>query len=754
MRRPEPLVLLTQILFSLVGAGPLAASPEAPTVTGRVTATDGTPLAEAVVEVLDLGRSARTDGDGRYVLAQLPSGTFVLSFRMIGYAPAVRRVTVGAVDLVVDMTLKPSAIELPAVQVTASANATSPLESPQPTTVLDGDAIRQAEAPNLGATLEGVAGVHSLGTGIGIGKPVIRGLTSNRVLVLDDGQRLETQQWGDEHGPQIEAAGAERIEIIRGPASVLYGSDALGGVINVIPPAVPDAIGRSSFAHATLSGGFATDNRQPDGSVALEAASGGLGVRFAGTGRNSGNVRTPDYELWNSGNRALNGTAELAYRGSFGRLTARYTYRDERIELTDEDPAATPFQRIGEHRARAELLLPLGAARLEANAGYERNRRREFEAAGAADVALGLVSTTYTGEIHVHHPPAGPFAGIVGVAGQHTAFDKFGEETLIPDTRASSLGAFAFEQADLGRWQLSLGARYDFRHLDVSDDAELGVAAQTRTWNSITGNLGILYHAAPPVALVLNVGRGFRAPSSFDLFSNGVHEGTLAFERGDPNLKTEKSLNADLALRIVSASAVVELGGFANVIQDYIFTVPTTEVDSASGFQIFDVAQGNALLAGLEASIDLHATPYLHLHGTADYVRGQNTTTHEPLPSMPPLRISYGARLEGDLGRRLRNAYFSVGAETNARQSRLDPAEAEFFADAFDGAGYRPTGYTLLHLGAGCALPAGTGRMMRLDLMLRNALNTAYADFLSRIKTNASNPGQGRNLVGRVTVEF
>jgi iron complex outermembrane receptor protein len=253
---------------------------------------------------------------------------------------------------------------------------------------------------------------------------------------------------------------------------------------------------------------------------------------------------------------------------------------------------------------------------------------------------------------------------------------------------------------------------------------------------------------------VLNVGRGFRAPSSFDLFSNGVHEGTLAFERGDPNLKTEKSLNADLALRIVSASAVVELGGFANVIQDYIFTVPTTEVDSASGFQIFDVAQGNALLAGLEASIDLHATPYLHLHGTADYVRGQNTTTHEPLPSMPPLRISYGARLEGDLGRRLRNAYFSVGAETNARQSRLDPAEAEFFADAFDGAGYRPTGYTLLHLGAGCALPAGTGRMMRLDLMLRNALNTAYADFLSRIKTNASNPGQGRNLVGRVTVEF
>ncbi len=755
MRRLHPWVDLPLVLFSLtIITPPAAAAPAAPSVTGRVTTPDGAPLAGATVEVLDLGRSVQTDPDGRYVLRQMPSGSFSVSFRAIGYAPELRRVTVGSADLTIDVTLKPSAIELPAVQVTASANATSALESPQPTTVLDADAIRRAEAPSLGETLEGVAGVHSLGTGVGIGKPVIRGLTSNRVLVLDDGQRLETQQWGDEHGPQIEAAGAERIEIIRGPASVLYGSDALGGVINVIPPGLPDAIGRSPFMHGSLSGGFSTDNRQPDGTMSLEAASGGFGFRASGTGRTSENVRTPTYELWNSGNRALNGSAELGYRGPFGVVTGRYTYRDERIELTDEDPAATPFQRIGEHRARVDLLLPVGAWRLEANAGYERNRRREFEEAGATTVTLGLLSTSYTGEVHVHHPTVGPFAGILGVAGQHTGFDKFGAETLIPGTRAGNVGAFAFEQADLGRWQLSFGARYDYRHLEVSDDAGLGVAAQTRSWNSLTGNLGILYHVAQPVALVLNVGRGFRAPSSFDLFSNGVHEGTLAFERGDPALKTEKSLNTDLALRILSATTVLEIGGFANVIQDYIFTVPTTDVDSASGFQIFDVAQGNALLTGVESSIEFHATPFLHLHGTADYVRGQNTTTHEPLPSMPPLRATYGARLEGDLGHGLRDAYFSVGGETNARQSRLDPNEAGFFAAAFDGAGYQSRGYTLLNLAAGCALPTGPGWAMRLDVTLRNVLNTAYADFLSRIKTNALNPGQGRNLLARVTMEF
>ncbi len=727
---------------------------DAPSITGRVTTPDGTPVTGALVEVLDLERTVATDDEGRYVVSRMPTGTFVVSFRAIGYAPEVRRVTIGSTNLTLDVTLKPSPIELPSVQITATANATSALESPQPTTVVDAEAIRRTQAPSLGATLQGVAGVHNLSTGVGIGKPVIRGLTSNRVLILDNGQRLETQQWGDEHGPNIEVAGADRIEVIRGPASVLYGSDALGGVINVIPAGLPDAIGRSPFMHARLSGGFATDNRQPDGTIAIEGASGGLGFRASGTGRTSGNIHTPNYELWNSGNRAVSGTSELGYHGSFGTVSGRYTYRDERIELTDEDPTATPYQRIGEHRARLDLLFPLGAYRLQANAGYERNRRREFEEAAATDVALGLLSTAFTSDLHIHHPMVGPFIGIIGLSGQHTQFDKFGEETLIPNSRANNLGVYAFEQAELGPWRLSLGARYDYRHLDVSDDADIGVTAQTRTWNSVTGNVGLLYHVAEPVALVLNLGRGFRTPSTFDLFSNGVHEGTIAFERGNANLKNETSINTDLAVRVLSSNAVAELGGFVNVIQDFIFTVPTTETDPASGFQIFDVSQGDALLSGVETSIDVHPTAYLHLHGTADYVRGQNTTTHEPLPSIPPLRATYGVRLEGDLGTALHDAYLSVGGETNARQTRVNPSEAAFFAEAFDGAGYQSAGYTLVNVGAGCALPTSTAWSMRVDLTLRNVLNTAYADYLSRLKTNALNPGQGRSLGARVTMEF
>ena len=714
---------------------------------------EGPPLAFARVSLVEIGRSGETSADGVYSFEAVAPGTYTLSIAMIGYAPQVRRITVSDGDVTADFALKASALELSTVQVTASATATSTFNSPQPTTVVDADALRTAQAPSLGETLSGMPGVHSLSTGVGIGKPVIRGLTSNRVLVLDDGQRLETQQWGDEHSPNIEVAGVERIEVIRGPASVLYGSDALGGVINVIPLPVPDAIGRPAFLHGSLTTAYQSNNRQPDGTIAFAGASGGLGARASFTGRSSEDLHTPDYALWNSANRAGSGSGVLGYRGSWGAVSGTYAYRGERIELTDEDPTATPYQRIEEQRGRVNLTLPAGAGRLEVTSGVEQNRRREFEDAAASDVALGLLSRTYLTEVHYHHPPLGRLQGLVGVSGYRSRFTKFGEETLVPNTTADNVGAYAFEQADAGRWTFSIGGRFDYRHLDVEDDAAIDVTAQTRTYNSITGNVGALYHISEPVALVLNVGRGFRAPSSFDLFANGVHEGTVAFERGNPALGTESSLNTDLAVRVQSRTVSFEVGAFANLVNDFIFTVPSGEIDPESGFEIYDATQGDARLVGIESAVEFHPTTFLHLHATADYVQGQNTSTDQPLPSIPPFRATYAARLEGGRIGTLTDCYFSLGGESNARQTRLDPSEAQFFATAFEGAGYQSQSYTLLNLGAGFALPLGRNAL-RVDLSLRNALNQRYVDFLSRIKTNAVDPGQGRNLMARVTWQY
>jgi len=725
------------------------------TVSGRVTTASGAPVAEVLVSLADLHRSTTTDSSGHYAITDVPAGTFTITFQRIGFAPAVRRVVSTGGDVSADVTLRESVLELSGIQVTASANATSALNSPQPTSVRSGDELRESQSPNLGETLQGIAGVHSWSTGPGIGKPVIRGLSSNRVLVLDDGQRLETQQWGDEHSPNVETATAERIEVIRGPASVLYGSDAIGGVVNVVQKDLPDATGVPSFVRGTASAAYSSGNSLKDGSFDFEGGRGSIGFRGSLSGRSSGDVRTPDYTLWNSGLSQVGGSATVGTHGPWGSVSGSFSQRNERISMTDEDSAATPTQRMATSHGRVDLTLPVGAARLEVSTGYERSRRREFEDATTPTVGLGLLSQTYLADVHYHHAPIGQFSGLLGFSGVRNTFDKFGEETLIPPSQQNSAGVYLFEQAEGKAVNVSFGARYDYRHLDVDADTALGNPARAHTWNSLIGNVGLLFHLSEPAALVINVGRGFRAPSSFDLYSNGVHEGTVAFERGNPNLRTEKSVNTDVALRAQSDNLSLEVGTFLNLIQDFIYTVPTGTVDSASGFQIFDVTQGDASLTGFEAAAQWHPTPHVHLQGTADYVRGQNTSSHNPLPNMPPFRATWLFRLESGErpGGEVQHPYVSVSGEMNARQTRMDPAEQQFYADAFGGVGYQSQSYTLVNFGAGAGLVVGS-RTFTVDLSLRNAFNTRYAEYLSRIKTNAPDPGMGRSLLARVTTEF
>ena len=731
-------------------AGEAPLSRAAAELKGMVTDSSGAGVPEARVTLVELRRTSTTDPQGRFGFPDVPPGIYRVSVSAIGFAPAVERVSVSDSGVTVRITLRASVVELQALQVTASPSATTLLDSPQPVSSMGRQELQQAQAASLGETIQALPGVRSLNTGTGIGKPVIRGLTSNRVLVVADGQRLETQQWGDEHGPNVETGDAERIEVIRGPASVLYGSDALGGVVNVVPRELPDAIGRGGFIRGDVSTAYSTNNRQPDGTLALEAARGGLGMRASLNGRTSGDIRTPVGPLFNSGNRSLGGSAAMGYRAKWGSANGSFTHRDERVEIHEdpaEDPGATPLQRISEDRGKLAITLPFGNSRVELDAGFERNRRREFETEDATDVALGLLSRTYTANLHFHHALVGRWAGAVGISGLSNSFEKFGAETLIPNATSRSAGVYLFEQAEYGRWGLSLGGRYDYRRLNAEADADLGNSAQRRTYNSVTGNLGVLYHLSEPAALVLNVGRGFRAPSSFDLFANGVHEGTVAYERGNPALQTEHSLNADLALRLQTTSLRAEIGAFANYIQNFIFSQPTTEIDSESGFQIFDISQGDARLIGLEAAFEYHPTDYLHLQGTSDYTSGENRTTGTPLPSIPPLRVTYTVRLEGEGAAWLENPYFSIGGETNSRQTRLDPSEARFF----DLSGYRSRGYTLINLGAGVTLPAGRDGL-RVDLTLRNALDKEYSNFLSRYKTYALDPG--RNLIIRMSAGF
>ena len=743
------LLLAAAVALSAMGpAHPTAITVAPHSLSGKVTDSTGAGLGSARVMVEETNRLTVTDPSGRYSFSSLANGTYRISFAMVGYAPVVRQVKVQDADVTLDVVLKQSLIELPEIQVTASAVASDPMTSPQPTSTLGGADLRTAQAPSVGATIDQLPGVHNWSTGSAIGKPVIRGLGGNSVLVVADGQRTATQQWGDEHSPNVSTADADRIEVVRGPQSVLYGSDALGGVVNVIPKPLPDAIDTKGFVKGNATVAYATNNEAPSGTVSLEGATGGFGARASLSGITTSDIRTPDGALSNSADKLAGGAGVVGYRGGWGSIKGTVSYTDENLQIHEdpaEDPNATGFQRIGETRAGAALNLPLGPSRLEVSGGYEDNNRREYGAAGDTAVASGLLLHTYNSTARFHHAPLGHLQGVIGVTGLFENFTISGtDQHLIPDYNSQNVGVYAFEQLPTGRWNFSFGLRYDYRQLEVSpsDPAPpvgTGTPAQSHTYGALTGNIGALYRVAEPVALVLNVGRGFRAPSAFELFSNGPHEGTVEFDVGNPGLKDEFSLNTDLAVRVQTSRVVGELAVFVNAVQSYIYFQPTGAIDPGTGFEIFDAIQGNSVLKGFEASLQWHATPYLHLTGTADYTRGQNNSLDVPLAWVPPFRATYTARLEGHNKGWFQSPYFSIGGESNAKQTYLAPND------------YAPPGYTLLMLGGGFSVPTGSGQL-HLDLTLHNALNSQYTSFMSRYKTYAF--AAGSNLIIQVGTEF
>lgn len=636
-----------------------------------------------------------------------------------------------------------SARTLQAMQISATLRATRVLDAPQPVAVMSGADLRRAQGAAVGDLLEQLPGVRSLSMTTGIGKPVIRGLTHNRIVTLDNGQRTETQQWGHDHSPNVETANAEQVEVIKGPASVLYGSDALGGVVNIIAPAMPQARRESPFVRGRLVTAYNTNVMGPDATLSLDAARGGLGARLALTGRSTQDMRVPGGVLRNTENQTGHTDAALGWTGERGQVSVRYSERRERIEIFDDpvaEPGYTGYQRLSTSRGTFEGTRELSERwRLQTQLGLERNFRREYDAADAQDIALGLLINTATGFVHLHHDGLGPFtSGTFGVFAMDSRFEKRGTETLIPNSQSQGLAVYALEHLERGRWRGTVGARWDVRDLAVENDAVLNLPAQSQRHQAVTGSVGVAYRLSNVASLVSSVGRGFRAPAAPDLFANGFHEGTRAFERGNPNLRVETSLNTDLGLRIEAANLTGEVSVFNNAIDDYIYLRPFGTGGAA--FDSLEVVQGNALLRGAEARLAWRAQPWLTLQGAGDIVHGTNTALDVPLTFVPPPRVQVGARLErAKLGGALLRPWLSVNAEQNWRQTRIDPRDVA------------PSGYALWHLGAGGTLLAGS-RVLIVDFAVRNVADTRFRSFMSRYKEFADGPG--RAVVLRITTEF
>ena len=630
-----------------------------------------------------------------------------------------------------------SARTLPTMQVTASAVATDTRRVAQPTAVLGGATLRRAQGASLGETMELIPGVRSLSMSTGIGKPVIRGLTNNRVVTLSNGQRTETQQWGHDHSPNVESADAERLEVVKGPASVLYGSDALGGVVNVVRRRLPSAEGPQNVTRGRMALAYNSANLAPTATLTGEGARGAFGWRVSGTGRRAEDLRTPTGPLFNSGNRTGYLKAAGGYHGTTRDVELTVSSRDETIRIAD-DPVSSPDytgrQRIRTERFTLEGNARRGEHRLHMQAGYESNRRSEFEDATTRDVTLGLHSRTAIAFANWHHAPWRGITGVVGTQVQHTDFRTFGGKTLIPGNTARAVGVYALQQKTVGDWSLSGGARYDWRTLDTPGNDVLQLGATSRRFDALTGTAGVVYKVTAPVSVAFNVARGFRAPSASDLFANGFHEGTRAFEIGRADLRVETSLNTDLGVRLRTARVFGEVTGYVNQIRNYIFLAPVGVPGRA--LDSLEVRQGNARLVGLEAAFTAPLVGGLSANVTGDMVHATNTADRTALPFVPPLRTTGTLRWEegGGPGRSL-----AITGEWNARQTRV-------FRDDF-----APPAWGALHLSAGFSRLTSRG-LVHVDVALRNATNARYRDFMSRYKEFAN--AAGRALVLRVSTDL
>src|SRR6266513_2028927 len=389
------LPLLLSVLFVL----------PADTVTGRVVDASGQPVAQAIVEVTDLGRSVTTGPDGAFRIALAP-GRYTLAVRRQGFAPAVREISVGA---------GPAALE----------------------------------------------GVRAITTGSQIGKPVIRGFSGARVLMLENGSRLEDYSWSDEDGPSVETAFVRRVELIRGPASVLYGSDALGGVINVIPAALPDAAGGRGFMRTGFTLSAASNNIEIAPGAQVEGARGNMGWRVAAIGRHASNLHTPAGELDNTGYGAFNGDAAAGWRWPSGSaLSVRVVHYGGEFKLLEANAPpgeeGGPERKAGDERIQITGQRPFGTWRLEAKAQVQRHSLIEVadDTSGTESEQFNLLLQTGSLDLLLHH--GGTTFGITTV-GQHN--DASGREPIVPDASTISGAAFAFEQwsPGAGRWTLLAG---------------------------------------------------------------------------------------------------------------------------------------------------------------------------------------------------------------------------------------------------------------------------------------------------------
>jgi iron complex outermembrane recepter protein len=759
-------------------------------LTGKITdAATGAALSNATIRIHDINRDAIANENGEYKTSFLPEGKYLVEISSVGYETIVELVAISGTT-VKDFGLKEAVVEHEGVTVTGVSTATRLKQSPQPVVVLKKAELFKISSSNIINSLNHVPGVNALTTGPAISKPFIRGLGYNRVLVVNDGIRQEGQQWGDEHGTEVDDYSVQRVEVLKGPASLMYGSDGLAGVIN-IQSLTPVSEGTIT---GNLLGEYQGNSRLRGYYGNIAGAKNGFLFNAYGSYKAAQDYKNKyDGYVFNSKFNNKNFGGMLGHAGSWGHTYLRISNFNQRIGMIEgerddatgkflkpisgggEEIAYTedfksidpfvPYQQINHFKLSADNSFNAGRSRLDLFAGFQQNKRKEFgdpDNINEPEAFFDLKTINYSAKLNL--PYKNNWRTSIGLSGMFQQNKNRAEEALIPDYSSFDAGGFVFTQFHREKLSFSGGIRFDNRHVngkEMMDGSDIKFVGFTKDFSNISGSAGISYEATQELTLKFNLARGFRAPTLAELASNGAHEGTNRYEVGNRDLKSENSLQADAGIEFNNEHISLGAGIFYNSVQNFIYYRKVLnsiggdsiiiDPDSGDPLNVFEFDQQTANLYGVEFNMDIHPHPldWLHFENTFSFTRAKFTKAidgSENVPGIPAAR--YLSQLRGNFlpkGKSLRNFYVSVESDYTFRQKNAFTGyDTETATEA----------YWLMNVSVGTDIMKKGTTLFSISFSGTNLTDVAYQNHLSRLKYTAMNNVTGRQGVFNVGRSF
>ena len=728
----------------------------AQTIRGRIKdAETGETLPGVNIYLPEIKKGVITDIDGNYQLKLPRKGTYKIQVSFVGYDIIIKTVEVTLEDLELNFELHPAVIETKEF-VVSSVYHSSQDENPVDVIQFDNKQLQQSSAPTLMESLTNVPGVSMVSTGTGIGKPVIRGLSYNRVLVFSEGIPVDNQQFGDEHGLGLSEIGIDKVEIVKGPSSLLYGADAMGGVLHFVeerPANINTFVGDFGTRYFANTSGYQS-------TLGLKGTTEGFRYRIRG-GRSSHG----DY-MQGTGERVTNTRyTESALKTGLGFMKnwwtgdLNYSFLQSAIGIPEEMGVQNtdrtllePFQVITNHIISMQNTFNIKKSHLKINLGYLTNNRKEFEEGRLPEAwyhnvndpaVLDMFLKTANYDVKWHLPEFNNIELIIGSQGKYQTNKNNGEENLIPDAAIHQIGGFTMAKYTKNKFSTISGIRFDAKKIHGETMGDVGEEGYKRAfkqyYQSINGSLGFTYKWTDELLTRVNIASGFRAPNLAELSSNGVHEGTFRYEIGNLNLKTEQNLELDLGFEYINEHVSFTVSGFRNNINNYIFLTPTDSI--INNIAVFTYDQSNANLSGFETALDIHPHSMHWLHFETQYamVIGKKSNGSY-LPRIPANNLLNTLKAELKDVRFIKKPFISIAANTVFEQNNIDAFETKTPA------------YVLLNAKLGGDVFIGKQKM-EVCLAVTNMLDKEYYDHLSRLKQDGIY-NMGRNVVVSLRLPF